>query len=322
MERTTQARQFVPSDLVVSEWSQLEPLFIELRDREIDSPSALERWLLDFSELFSVVDEYGNRRYIDKSCHTDDPKIQAKYLHFVEQIEPKFKPFVFEIQKRFLDSPCRAQLTDRRYQMLARLWQPEVEIYRDVNVPLETQVTKLVNDYDKLCGEMMFDFRGSQYTIQQMIRFVEEPNRSLREDAYRALTKRRLVDRQRISDLFDQILPMRQQIAQNSGLPDYRAYTWKQLKRFDYTPDDCLRFADAIEQTVVPLMHKIDRERAADLGIEKLRPWDTAVDPKNRPALRPFLESEIDQFVEKTRIIFERLSPQLGEQFESLRRNR
>jgi oligoendopeptidase F len=317
----TPSRQFVPQDLDASDWFQIEPLFVALRERSIDSTPHLERWLLDFSELMSVLDEDGVRRYIDKSCHTDDPEIEKRFLHYVEQIEPKIKPLAFALQKRFLESPHRSPLTGKRYFVLARQWQTEVDIYRDENVPLQTEITRLVNEYDKTCGAMMIQFRGQEYTPQQMMRFNEETDRATREEAWRATTQRQLQDREKISQLFDQVLAARHRIARNAGFEDFRGYIWRSLKRFDYTPDDCLRFADAIEESVMPLVHKLDRQRAADLKLQSLRPWDFAVDPVGRPPLRPFDQSDIDGFVGKTRSIFQRLSPNLADDFDSLNRN-
>ena len=321
METKTPERQFVPTDLDVAQWPQLEKLYVALRDRPIRSAKELERWLLDFSELSSVVDEYGTRRYIAKSCHTDDPKIEARYLHFIEQIDPKIKPLAFAQQKRFLESPYRSALPDDRYAILSRIWQAEVDVYRDENVPIQTDITRLNNEYDKTCGAMMVQFRGSEYTMQQMARFAEETDRALREEAWRASTTRQFKDRASISALFEQILSHRHRIATNAGFSDFRAYSWRSMKRFDYTPDDCLRFGDAIEECVTPLMHKMDTERAAALKIEKLRPWDFAVDPLGRAPLRPFDQKDITGFVTKTREIFQRISPQLAADFDSLRHN-
>jgi oligoendopeptidase F len=44
-----------------------------------------------------------------------------------------------------------------------------------------------------------------------------------------------------------------------------------------------------------------------------------SVDPKNRPPLNPFDPKDIQSFVSTTKKIFERLSPALAEEFESLR---
>ncbi len=317
-------RNFVPQQFDVASWDQIQPLCDELLNRQIGSPDALEKWLLDFSELTSVVDEYGNRRHIEKSCDTEDKQIEKAFLHYVENIEPRFKPIADKLQRRFLESPYRAQLEKRdgKYRMLARQWQADVDIFRDENVPLETELTKLVTDYDKICGAMMVNFRGKEYTQQQLARFTEEPDRATREEAWKLGTARRLQDREPLETIFDKMLPLREKIARNAGLSDYRAYMWKAYKRFDYTPEDCLKFGEAIARCCVPLMQQMDRERAADLKVDKLRPWDLSVDPKSRPPLRPFDESDIDGFVSKTRSIFDRLSPQLGEDFESLRRNR
>ena len=97
---------------------------------------------------------------------------------------------------------------------------------------------------------------------------------------------------------------------------------WKALKRFDYTPEDCLKFADSIAKVCVPLMKELDEERRSELKLPKLRPWDLAVDPKNRPPLQPFADSEVENFIDKTKAIFDRMSPELGQDFESLRRNK
>ncbi len=313
-------RQFVPKQLDVADWAQIEPLGRRLLERAIGSSAELEKWLLDASELSAVIDEYGSRRYIDKSCHTEDKDIERRFLHYIEQIEPKFKTLSFELQKKYLSCPHRAQLTDQRYTVLTRQWQADVEIFREESVPIETEVTKLVTDYDRICGAMIVNFRGKDYTMQQMARFLEEPDRKTRQEAWELTAQRRLQDREKVERLFERILVLRDKIARNAGFADFRAYTWKALKRFDYTPQDCVEFSETIARTSMPLMDELDRQRAADLGLQRLRPWDLSVDPRNRPPLRPFSDTDIDGFISKTRSIFERLSPQLAQDFDVLRR--
>ena len=201
MIQSPPSRSFVPQDLDVADFAQLEPLYTTLLDRPVDAPRQLEQWLADVSELTAVFDEYGSRRYIDKSCHTDDERIERAYLHFVENVEPRVKPLFFRVQKKFMDSPARGRLTDRRYRMLERLWGPDVELFREENVPLQTQVTKLVNEYDKTMGAMVVNFRGRDYTLQQLARFIEEPDRQTRRQAWELTVNRRLRDRETIESL-------------------------------------------------------------------------------------------------------------------------
>ncbi len=319
MVATAFPRTFVPAQLDASDFKQIEPLYQQLLSRPIDTVDQLEKWLADASELSSVVDEYGSRRYIDKSCHTDDAEIEKRFMQFVEEVEPQIKPLFFKLQQKFLASPARKQLAGKRYFVLDRKWATDVELYRDENVPIETDITRIVNEYDKISGKMMVTFRGKEYTMQQMARFTEEPDRATREEAWRASTERRMQDVEPIETIFEKLLPLREKIAQNTGLSDYRAYCWKAYKRFDYTPADCLKFADAIAAACVPVVRELDRKRKEELGVNSLKPWDLAVDPKNRPPLRPFNENQVDQFVAKTKTIFDRMSPELGEDFDTLR---
>jgi oligoendopeptidase F len=318
-EAQAPGRRFVPKDLRVTDFASVEPLYQELLSRPISSRAQMDKWLADFSELTAVVDEVGSRRYIDKSCHTDDAEIEKAYMQFVEEIEPRIKPLYFELQKKYLSSPHRAQ-DSPALSILERKWKADVELFREENIPLETEVVKLNADYDKICGAMMVNFRGKEYTMQQMARFSEEPDRVTREEAFRASAERRLADRGKVDDIFEKLLKLREKIAANAGMENYRQWVWKAYKRFDYTPEDFLRFADAIEKTCVPVMREMDEQRKRDLKVDRLRPWDLSVDPKNRPPLRPFAEDQVEEFCGKVRTIFDRLSPELSSDFDVLRR--
>ena len=116
MSANLPSRRFVPRDADPSDFSQLEKLYRELLDRPIPGVPEMNRWLTDFSELASVVDEYGSRRYIDKSCHTEDEAIKKRFLQFVEEVEPGVKPMAFALQKKYLESPLRQKLDRKRYR--------------------------------------------------------------------------------------------------------------------------------------------------------------------------------------------------------------
>jgi oligoendopeptidase F len=129
---------------------------------------------------------------------------------------------------------------------------------------------------------------------------------------------RRLKDAGALDDIFDQMLALRHEIALAAGFANFRDYTFAAYERFDYTPEDCVRFHQAIEHHIVPLARELQRERARKLGVTPLRPWDLAVDPEQRPPLHPFRESS--ELLEKTHAIFAKLDPRLGDYFQVLRR--
>ncbi len=310
-------RRFVPTNVDLGDWTQIEPLFKRLLAGSLTTVGALEQSLLDASELNAVIKEERAKRYIAMTLQTDDPVRDAAYQHFVEEIAPKTKPLWFALQQAYLQSPARKLLPKARYSVLDRTFENDVALFREENVPLETHDTLLRKSYQKTVGAMTVTFQGVEQTLPQMAKYLEEPDRALRQQAWELVVARRLQDAAGLEDLYDQMLAVRAQMATNAGFKDYRDYVFRKFRRFDYTPQDCLAFHDAVERTILPLVRRLREERRQLLGVEALRPWDLQVDPRHRPPLRPFATA--DELVSSTEETFRRVDPDLGEQFKFLR---
>jgi oligoendopeptidase F len=200
--------------------------------------------------------------------------------------------------------------------VLDRSTQAAVELYRDENVPLQTEDARLDQQHQKITAAMMIQYDGREQTMQQMNKYLEQPDRAVREATWKMTATRRLQDRGGLDGIYDQMIQVRTKMAANAGLDNFRTYQWRAYERFDYTPEDCTAFHAAIEQLVVPLKREIQAHRHKALGVDVLRPWDLAVDPQNRPPLRPFEGSQ--ELCRKTSAVFHRLDPQLGGQFDEM----
>ena len=311
-------RQLVPGQIDLGDWSALAPLFdaVEKKLSGASSVAELESALLGWSELSAALDEEGAKRYIAMSCHTDSAEAEKAYLHFVENVEPQIKPRQFALEQTYLAQPLRAQLPKARYEVFDRDLRQRVELFREENVALETEESKLGQQYQKLSGALTVQFRGEEKTLTQMGRFLEEPDRALRQETWELVAKRRLEESEKFEDIFDQLVKLRGQIARNAGFANYRDYAFKLRGRFDYTPEDCAAFHDAIESEVVPLQRELQSVRRAQLQLPALRPWDLSVDPLNRPPLKPF--DGVGQMVERTQRIFDRIDGGLADGFRTM----
>ncbi len=313
-------RRFVPPSIDWGDWAQVEPYFDEL-DRRVaaaTNPAELERWLLDWGEISAALDEEQARRYVAMTCQTDDAAAEQAYLRMVEEIEPRTKPRHFRLEQAYLAHPQRKGLPDGRYAVYDRATQAHVELFREANVPLETEEAKVGQQYQKLSGSLTVQFRGEERTLVQMGRLLEETDRALRQEAWELVMRRRLAERDRFEDLFDELLRLREAQARNAGFENYRDYAFRRLGRFDYGPAECLAFHEAVEQEIMPLVRQFQAERRGQLGLDSLRPWDLAVDPLGRPPLRPF--DAASQLVGRTQLIFDRMDPALGNAFRTLDR--
>jgi oligoendopeptidase F len=310
-------RRWLPDGLELKLWEQIEPWYRRLLDRPIGSPRELEEWLYDVGELNAAVGQEGVERYIAMTCQTDDPEREAAHLAFVRDIEPKLKPLQNEIRAKYLDSPHRAGLPKDRYHVFDRAQENRRALFREANVPRETALAELEQQYQKIIGAMTVTFRGEERTPAQMAPFQEETDRELRKTAWELVAERRLADKDRLDDLFDRMVALRVEVAHEAGFPNYVEYAFRLRERFDYGVREAVQFHDAIERVVVPVASRLQEERRRALGVEKLRPWDLAVDPQGRPPLRPF--REVEQLAEGTEAIFAGVDPDLGGQFHYLR---
>jgi len=312
-------RRFVPAHIDLGNWSQIAPLFDQLDARapQCRTVAELEQWILDQGELAAALDQEGSQRYIAMTCHTDSPEAEQAYLQFVEQIEPELKPRQFKLAQLYLAHPLRRQLAPRRYEVFDRDTTLRVELFREENIPLETEESKLAQQFQKLSGSLTVTFRGEEKTLVQMGRYLEEPDRALREEAWRLVAQRRLQEADKFEENFEALLVLREQIARNAGFPNYRAYAFRAKGRFDYTPEDCLKFHAAVETEIMPVVRLLQAERKRQLGVASLRPWDAAVDPLNRPPLRPF--TEVEEMVERTQRVFDHLDAGLAGGFRTMR---
>jgi oligoendopeptidase F len=308
-------RRFVPAQADLGDWTQVAPLFERLETNAAQCVAAvdLERWLLDWSELSAALDEESSKRYIAMTCHTDNPEAEKAYLHFVEKIDPQVKPRQFKLAQVYVGHAARGQMAKERYLVFDRDTKVHVELFRQENVPLETEEAKLGQQYQKLSGSLTVQFRGEEKTLVQMGRYLEETERPLRQEAWELVANRRLQEAEKFEDIFDHLLKLRQQIAQNAGFANYRDYAFRKLGRFDYTPADCARFHEAVETEVMPVVRALQADRRRHLGLESVRPWDLAVDPLNRPPLRPF--DAPDKLVTQTQRIFHKLDSELNTGF-------
>lgn len=313
----TFCRQFVADGAVLEQWSIIEPYFDALCERKIESTESLEAWLIDYSELIACIAEVGTDRHVKMTCQTDSSECRQAFLDFVENIEPAAKERSHELDIKYLASVAKHKLPDDRYAVLDRMIRSRIDLFRQENIELQTEESKLEQRYQEICGARMVEFDGREQTLAQLAVYSERTDRKIRQEAWEIGTKRRLEDRELLDDLFDEMVQLRDKIAKNAGCADYREYAFKDKQRFDYTPEDCLAFHDAVEKAVVPALRSIQAHRKDALGVEPLRPWDLAVDVEGREPLSPF--ANVDELCSKASTIFERLHPDFGRQFQEMR---
>jgi oligoendopeptidase F len=308
-------RHYLPQDLAFG-LDALRPVFAELGSRAIGSAPELEKWLLDEAEFDAFLYEQRAVRYFNSTRQTDNPEFTKAYEDYTQILEPKIKLASFELLKKYVASPFRSRLPKATYGLEDRRRQSALSIFREENVELEKQDSALSQKYFRTTGAMTVTYRGQERTLQQMSKFYEEPDRAVREEAWRLSSKRALVDSEALDSIYTEMISLRDRAARNAGFDNYRDYTFVRKDRFDYTPEDCERFHRGVEEAIAPLSREIDRARRERMGIDQLRPWDLAVDPAGRPPLRPF--EDVAGLVDGAKKVVKKVDGELSSYFDRM----
>lgn len=308
---TVAERRFVPADFTITTWDDLEPYYQQLENREIHSLQELEEWLRQWSELEAIVAEDVCWRQIRMTCDTTDPGLEAVFNDYCLHIEPQIKPYTNRLQQKLTDSPFAAQLNPALYAPYLRSTTNALGLYREANVPLQAQLNVLGQQYGSIAGNMMVTVEGTEYTLQQALKFLEQPDRDLRREVFTGINERRLQDKVQLDSLFDELLQKRHQVAINAGFDNYRDYKFAELGRFDYTPEDCNAFHQAIKKHILPLQERLLRLRSRKLGLARLAPYDLNAVAESEIPLQPFKDGT--ELLEKSIWVFDLLRPYYGD---------
>lgn len=308
---TTPRRYFLPADFTVTDWKSLEPYFNDLLERKINSREDLEKWLMDSSELEAIVSEDANWRQIRMTCDTENKELENAFTYFVMEIQPHIQYYADKLNKKLIESPFTKELDHDKYFTYLRNIKKNIDLFREENIPLNSELSVMAQQFGVIAGKMTVEVDGKEYTLQQATKFLESPNRNLREDVYRKINERRLQDNDELNKLFTSLVQKRNQVALNAGFANYRDFRFKELGRFDYTREDCFQFHEAVKQNVIPLVNEIYKKKKQKLGIDPLRPWDTEAEPAGIAPLNPFKTG--DELLQKTLRCLDEVNPFFAE---------
>lgn len=309
-ERPT--RHFLDDNFETKTFEVLRPYYEDLLNREINNVGELKKWLRDFSEMQSIVGEEIRWRYVKTSIDTTDKKAQDSLTAFYQDIEPQSKVYRNQLKSKINDCIYTKELEkDPDFRNFLKGIAIDLSIFKVENIEIQKELSIMENEYANISGKWTIEYKGEELTFQQAAMLLKDEDRSVRELAYKRISEKRLQDEKTLDDLYTDLVKKRHQVAVNADFKNYRDFAFAAKHRFDYTAADCKDFQDAISSTIVPILNDLAEERKELMGLDNLRPWDTAIDPLGRGSLKPFNSTE--EFIDKTIRCFDSLDEYFGE---------
>lgn len=293
-------------------WSEIEPWYHELLNCPL-AVETLDAWMAQWSDLSALLDEAMYMRDIACRQNTADEALVQRKQRFLTEIHAPAEELDQRIKERLLAS----ELEPRGFAIPLRNLRAEASLYRVENLPLLNEDKLLSDEYFQIGGEQKVIWEEEEVPLPTLFTVLQDPDRVKRERAWRAMFERQLEDQEKLNTLWMKKMRLRQQIARNAGFDNYRDYRWKQLLRFDYTPDDSKAFHEAFERVLIPAASRLWEKRRRLLGVETLRPWDMDVNPRSHEAPRAI--SDMAGFLQQCGTLFQLIDPQLGQYFNTMR---
>jgi len=314
---TRAPRVFIGEEFELKKWEDLQPLYENLQNRAINSVDDLRQWFLDRSELESYLSENFAWRYIRQTCDTANTGLINALQFFITEIQPKLSEYGNALDKKVVNNPFLDELTDKGFDITLRGMKKAIELFREENIPVITEMQTEERKYGAIAGAMTVTLDGEEMTLQKAADRLQSTDRAMREEAWRAISGRRYDDHEKLDELLNKLVELRSTVAKNAGFENYRDYMFAAMGRFDYTPQDCFDFHASVKEAVVPLLDDMAASRKEALKVDALRPWDTKVDPKGLAPLKPFATGE--ELLDKTIRCFSRLDPFLGDCLKTMK---
>src|SRR5688572_12888212 len=304
-----------PEALASATWADVAPYYEALATAPLTAADA-SSWLREWSRLEELIGEAAAVATVEYTCDTENAAKEAAHLRFAAEIAPKQDEQQVRLARRLLGLGWE----EPELATVLRRLRTDAALFREENVHLFAELEELETSYDKITGAMTVEWDGQRLPIPQLQPFLKQRDRAVRERAFRGMAAPYLEERTRLSDLFDGAYARRQEIARNAGFANYRDYVFQSKYRFDYTPDDTVRFHEAVEATVVPAVERLVEYRRQRLGLDVVRPWDLAVDPDRAEPLVPF--RDVTELVDRAKEIFDCVDPELGRNFRAMAEHR
>jgi len=310
-------RNYIKQEQEVNSADDIKVYLEDLKNRKITNVSELQKWMSDRSELDAFLEENAAWRYIKMSCDTENKELAESFSFFVQKVEPLAYEYSDILDRKFMESEFFAELDQEKYKIPVQAVKRKIEMFRKENIQLFADTQDKEQQFGSIAGAMNITYKGEKMTLQQAGNLLKSTDRDERKAVYELINNRRLEDKDKLDTLLSELIEMRTQAAKNVGYDNYRDYKHDALQRFDYTPQDCLNFHDAVAETVMPLVNQMHAERKAKLGYDSLKPYDFEVDTELKPALKAFADGK--DLINKAIKVFTKVRPQYGKYLQTMK---
>jgi M3 family oligoendopeptidase len=199
--------------------------------------------------------------------------------------------------------------------VLAATWTNEIGSFDPSIADDLVTESQLQTRYTELRGAAKIDFRGESLNLSALGAFLDADDRETRHEAWHAYWGWFADHGEALDTLYGELVSLRHTMATKLGLTDFVDLGYRRMNRMDYDRDDVRAFRAEVRDEIVPLVARIRRWQANELGLETLTIADEPVfDARGNPRPR----GDGPWMVERATEMFDAMHDDLGAFFRMM----
>lgn len=233
----------------------------------------------------------------------------------INQIIPVISSYSLPIVKEILAKPFRTEMEDKLGKFLFDKMENSLLAFDEKIIPNLIKDNELCSKHDEILGSSKIKYNGEIYTITQLGKFTNSPDRQVRKEVSKLIENFFKKNNEELGKVYDEMVKNRNEIALKMGFNNFMEYQYKSLGRVDYDFEDVRKYRDQIYRVVLPIYKKLIRKQSKLLDIKTLQFYDLNLDFKDG---NPQPNGEIDELVEYAKKMYNQMSPDIGSFFEMM----
>lgn len=288
--------------------------------RSLDEAQSADEVIGVVQDWNALKIEYVTMENLAETRFTQDVKNEEAKAEkqFYTDNSPTVTEWNEEISNRLLRSPFRAAVEERFGALFLRRLEDASKTFTPEIKPLLIEEANIGQEYTALLAELSIEFRGETYNLSGIRKFAEDPSRETRREASEAQQRALAGVAERLDELYDKLVHVRNDIARKTGFASFVEYRFTQMGRIEYGVDDVAAFAAAVREIVVPFALRQREKQARRLGLGGLENFYSFDEALNYPDGNPQPSAPEDGIIAEAQIMYDALHAETGDFFRKM----
>lgn len=223
--------------------------------------------------LLNEADKQGQLAYIRHSINTKDEFYQGEQDYWDEYI-PLYSEINTQYYQALLDSPYREELEQILPEQYFKMAEYKLKAFSPEVIGLLQKENELASSYDKLIASAQIEFDGKILNLSGLGPYQQSTDRHVRKAASEAYFNFFQENEEKLDDIYNQLVKLRDQIAKKLGFKDFVELGYIRMERYDYNREMVQTYRENVLNDVVPVAQKLYDRQAKRIGVDHMHYYD------------------------------------------------